>query len=280
VISREALFVQNLISYWKICDDIFQKHLAFFSSFLPVRPEASEAGRCALHAARRAESRMLLTATLDHFITTEHTDLHSAYSTGGGWSLTIDEDLQGEMAREDALLYVGTNAQANRPGSSEWAFTGVGAGQPFFFGGQTQEDGLLYLGASSYDVPGSLITTTNPFTESKGRFNGTGKWGKFSLVDVQHTNPDGTPGTGVFSAWSSGTFGEPTVLMSSYNDNAPNPNGQGLDTTDGISGDDAWWLINGGHAHYNFGFPNRGVTKFSCSFRRTSRVAESFQVLR
>jgi surface-anchored protein len=215
---------------------------------------------------------MLLTATLDHFVTTEHTDLRSAYSTGEGWSLVIDEEIQGQLELGDTLVYVGTNAQANRPGSSDWAFTGVGAGQPFYFGGQVQEDGLLYLGASSYDVPGSLITTTNPFTESKGRFNGSAKWGKFSLVDVDHTNPDGTPGTGVFSAWSSGSFGQPTVLMSSYNDGVSNPNGQGLDRTDGISGDDAWWLVNGGHAHYNFGFsaPGRYEVQLQLSANFTS----------
>ena len=203
------------------------------------------------------ESRMLLTATLDHFVTTEHTDLRAGFN-GTNWSLGIHEGLQGALSTDEALIYVGNNATTSRPGGNDWNFTGVAAGQTLYYGAQTQEDGLLYLGAAAYDVPAGLLATTNPSAASKGRQSGSLQWMKFSMLDVQHTQPNGTAGTGHFSVWSNGSFGNPTVLASSYNDDVANPNGLGLDTTDGISADDSWWLPSGAHAHYNFGFSAPG----------------------
>ncbi len=206
------------------------------------------------------ESRMLLSGDpiLDKFVTTEHSDMRVGYTSGGGWTYTIGEDLQGIMPPDEALLYVGNNAALARPAGSDWDFTGVASGDDLYFGGQVQQDGHLYLGAAAYDVDLSLVATTDISAASKGRQGGNIKWVKFSLLGVEHTNPDGTAGTGSFSIWSSGSFGAPTVLVSSYDDGVANPNGQGFDSTDGISADDTWWLNVGGHAHYNFGFSAPG----------------------
>lgn len=238
----------TLISRWKS---------KLISSLAPVRRQ-----RTRRHQARKAffeslESRKVL-ASLHQFVTTEHTDLAAAYSAGTGWSLGVHEDVQGSMALEDALLYVGKNTEVNRPAGSQWDFIGNSAGEPFYVGTQTIEDGHMYLGASTYGVTSSSVVTTNPSVESKGRQAGSAKWVKFGVVGVEHTNPDGTPGDGQFSVWFNGSFGTPTVLASTYNDGVSNPNGSGLDATDGLTADDHWWLLANGHAHYNFGFTKPG----------------------
>ena len=202
------------------------------------------------------EDRKLMASDLHYFVTTEHTDLAAAYS--GGWSLGIDEDIQGNLPLDETLVYVGTNAVLNRPTDSQWGFVGVGANAPFYVGSQTQQSGFLYFGADAAGVAPSLLNQTNVLSESKNRITGNSKWVKYSLLDVDHFNPNGTPGTGSFSMWSNGSFGDPLVLMSSYNDGVANPNGNGLDVTDGVSADDALWLPAGGHVHYNLGFTQPG----------------------
>lgn len=205
------------------------------------------------------ESREML-ATLNNFLTSEHADVDLGYA-GGAWSLSIgDADAGVSHAADSALLYVGANSQARiaRPASPAFDFTGVAAGENLYRLSQTQNPELLYLGVGGAEVvPTTQFDRYNPLSESKGRINGNGRWVKATLVDVVHVLPDGSPGDGVFSVWQSGD-GAPVPFMSSFNDGASNPNANGLDSTDGISADDAFWVVAGGHSHFNWGFSDPG----------------------
>jgi len=205
-------------------------------------------------------------ATLNTFLTAEHVDLSIGYTGGaaGTWSLgAFDDDNSILYSAEDALLYVGTPALASRLSSSAFDFVGVGGGAQFYQLPQNQDPDVLYLGVEA-DVTPSDFDRYNPSTESKGRVSGLGRWVKATLVDVDHFNPDGTAGTGVFSVWQDTPDG-PRVFISSFNDGVANPNTDGLDTTDGISADDAIWVLAGGHNHYNYGFSQPG--RYEVTFR-------------
>ena len=212
-------------------------------------------------AADVLEVRSLLSATLPNFLTAEHVDLNTSYNSGtGAWSIqprNSDESPAVSYNPDDVVLYVGSRAQTVRPASGDFAFVGVNGGETFYRLPQSQDPNLLYMGVSSYGVTSSFVDRYNPLTESKGRISGSGRWVKNSLVNVQHFNPDGTVGTGTFSIWQNGDTG-PIVMMSSYNDGVTNPNASGLDTTDGISSNDALWIVAGGHIHYEFGFSQPG----------------------
>ncbi len=200
------------------------------------------------------------------FLTAEHVDLNVSYTRpepgpcsrrAGDHAVTYSPD--------EALLYVGDNAQsrAPRPSDPAFDFIGVGAGEPFYSAPQSQNPELIYLGFAGYGVTPSVFDRFNPLAESKGRVSGTGPWIKVSLADIKHFTPEGQPGQGRFSVWQSGENG-PNVFMSSANDGVKQSNSAGLDTTDGIGPDDALWIIAGGHTHYNWGvLRGRGDTRSS-----------------
>ncbi|MFN6105601.1 MAG: hypothetical protein ACK5EA_14320, partial [Planctomycetaceae bacterium] len=201
------------------------------------------------------ESRLLLSGTpvLDYFQTTEHVDLSIGHNLAANtWSLSVrDADDGISRSTDNALLYVGAAAAATRPASSSFSFLGVGAGETFYQLTAAQNPDLLYLGLASYGVTAGQVDSYTVTTESKQRVTGSARWIKMSLVNVEHFTPDGTAGTGKFSAWLNTG---PTVLMASHNDGVNNPNANGLDATDGISADDALWVAAGGHNHVNYGF--------------------------
>lgn len=207
----------------------------------------------------RLENRRLFVADLINYLTTEHVDINVGYS-GSQWSVgPRNSDLVPaiQYANDEAVMYVGSPAQLARPAGTAFDFIGVPAGQPFYLLPQSQDPEVLYLGFAGYGLDNS-IDRYNPVTESKGRASGSARWSKLTLDEVRHFSADGTPGTGQFSLWQTGTFGQTNVFMSSYNDGVANPNSSGLDTTDGITSDDAIWNLVGGHAHYNFGFSAPG----------------------
>lgn len=221
----------------------------------PARPLACEA----------LEDRSV-PATLNNFLTAEHLDLAIGYTGGasGAWSLGVfDNDNGVSYTADEALLYVGTPALTARPSSSAFDFVGVGGGTDFYQLPANQDPDVLYLGVRG-NVTANDFDRYNPSSESKGRVSGLGRWLKATLVDVDHFNPDGSAGTGAFSAWLNDTGG-PNVFISSFNDNVSNPNANGLDTTDGIGADDAMWIVAGGHTDYNFGFSQAG--RYEVTFR-------------
>ena len=194
-------------------------------------------------------------AVLDTFLTNEHVDIRINHSAGT-WSIQAqDADNAVTHEMEDALLYVGTHETEIQGAGFE--FIGAGNGNPYHLLPQSQNPELLYLGVAGYGVLPSTVDRYNPGTESKGRINNSGRWVKMSLIEVAHTNPDGTPGNGAISTWQN-EIGGPNVFWSTFNDGIANANGNGLDVTDGVSADDAMWITAGGHLHYNFAFTQLG----------------------
>ena len=223
------------------------------------RPKSCKVRRMAFE---RLENRRLFVADLVHFLTAEHVDIN-LQRVGSEWAIgprNSDEVPPIQYANDEAVMYVGEPAKGIRPGGTVFDFTGASVGGDFYVLPMTQNLDLLYLGFAAYGLVGSDIDRYNAAPESKGRVVSTQalNWAKTTLADVRHENPNGTIGTGHFSIWQNGPVGVPSVFMASYNDNVANSNANGLDTTDGISADDALWLTRGSHLHYNFGFTQPG----------------------
>jgi surface-anchored protein len=206
------------------------------------------------------ENRRLMVADLVNFLTQEHVDIN-IQNSGGVWTAgprNSDSSPEIQYANDEAVMYAGAPSLTSRPAGSQYNFVGVGAGESFYLLPQSQDSDLLYLGFAAYGLTPSTVDRYSPTSESKGRVSSSARWAKASLMDVKHFNSDGSAGTGVFSLWQTGSFGDATVYMSSYNDGTANPDGNGLDVTDGVSSDDAMWIVAGGHAHFNFGFTKPG----------------------
>jgi surface-anchored protein len=206
------------------------------------------------------ESRRLFVADLVDFLITEHVDIN-IQNSGGAWSVgprNSDVSPEIQYANDEAVMYAGAPSLTARPAGSQYNFIGVGAGESFYLLPQSQDSDLLYLGFAAYGLTPSTVDRYSPASESKGRVASNARWVKASLMDVKHFNSDGSAGTGAFSLWQTGSFGDATVYMSSYNDGTANLDGNGLDVTDGVSSDDAMWIVAGGHAHFNFGFTKTG----------------------
>jgi hypothetical protein len=206
------------------------------------------------------ESRHLMAGDLGTFLTQGHVDIDIARS-GIEWSVGVNnaESVpETRYANNDAVLYVGATSLIERPDIAQFDFIGVNPGEQFYLLPQNEDPNMLFLGVSAEAVDASTVDRYSPASESKGRVSTVGRWVKATLSDVRHTNPDGSVGTGIFSSWRTGTFGQTTVFMSSLNDGVSNPNGSGLDVTDGISADDAVWIQAGTESHLNFGFSKPG----------------------
>jgi hypothetical protein len=209
--------------------------------------------------AKMSANILLPPPLLNNFLTNESVDTNLGYNAGSNaWTLQFnDDDNAVQYNVEDALLYVGSPSQSSRPASSQFNFIGVAAGDSYHQLPQSQNPNLLYLGFSGFGATPSDFDRYDPAAESKGRVSSLGRWLKISLLGVNHTTPTGTAGDGKFSVWQSGETG-PNVFMSSYNDGVSNANANGLDTTDGISADDALWIVAGGRLRYNWGFTRKG----------------------
>jgi surface-anchored protein len=108
----------------------------------------------------------------------------------------------------------------SRPSGSAWDFIGTAAGSQLWFLPQSQDASKPFLGIGSEELDPADWT------------------GSLSIT------LDSVSGPGQFSVWQNGTFGDPSVRMS---------------TVDGISGADQILLSAGGHAHYNVGFTAPGL---------------------
>ncbi|MSR55965.1 MAG: tandem-95 repeat protein [Gemmataceae bacterium] len=187
-------------------------------------------------------------ATLSNYLTDEHTDLNLSFTGGpsGTWSLNPrDAAAVISYPPDDVVLYVGTNSESTRPAGTEFDFIGVNSGDAFYKLPATQNPTLLFLGTAGYGIAAGSLDRYDPETESKGRVSGVGRWAKVTLLDVQ--------GPGTFSMWQSGDT-TPDVFISDYDNSISDPDGNGIDSTDGIAADDALWVVAGGHTHYNMGF--------------------------
>lgn len=171
-----------------------------------------------------------------------HLDIALNYS--GGWTAGLHHDDSGQTYEPaDTVLYASTAAYPagsgiSRPAGSTWDFIGVGAGETFYFFPQNQQSGILWPGFSSEETdPGTLASyaETDPRVSS-----GAAPWITVQLTDVQYYGE----GDGAFSLWSTGTFGSPTVWMSTANG--------------GITASDKFLFLEGGHTHMNWGFGDIG----------------------
>jgi surface-anchored protein len=121
----------------------------------------------------------------------------------------------------------------------------VNAEEPIHVWPQNENVDQIFLGFSSTGtIPQGTFAT---YFESDPRVAGTARWLKIQLAGFTfHPDPaDSATNAPHFSLWQS-SLGGSTVWMS---------------TVDGITASDATWLIEGGHAHYNWGFSRRGYYK-------------------
>ncbi len=215
------------------------------------------------------EGRALM-AGLTSILTNDHADFEIVYE-GGVWELAVhNHETEAHFEADDALLYVGQEAMDARPAGTAFDFLGVAPEANFYRLPSTQNPNLLYLGtAAEFDVE---VDTYEVTSESKGRIVGASQWAKATLRQVNHVGADGNPGDGVFSIWQS-TDNGPVVFASTFQDNVDNSDSQGYDSTDGISQDDAIWIINGGHSHFNYGFSKPG--RYEVTFQLSAYLGDN-----
>ena len=154
-------------------------------------------------------------------LTTEHADLGIAYE-GGEWDLHVhDEDGDRELEAADTLMYIGPDGKTSRPAGSDWDFFGNSAGEDLWILPQTQDTNLVFLGIAGEEI-------------DAGVFDG----------NVVNLFLSAVRGPGEFSLYTTDSFGDPTVFMSS---------------ADGIGAGDMVPVPVGGHAHFNWAFTGQGL---------------------
>lgn len=186
--------------------------------------------------------------------TQTHTDLAIAYVAGKiEGRVKADAHLPALLQPGDTLLYDGPagTTTVNRPADPFWDFIGVDAGESLYYWPQNQVAQRLYLGFAS---DGGLVPTGTfaSYFETDPRVGGSARWIKITLLDVQFTPAAGETEPGYFSLWQTGGVGGTTVWMSSYEN--------------GVDASDATWLIEGGHAHFNWGFTAQGYYRITFQF--------------
>jgi surface-anchored protein len=195
----------------------------------PRRPE--QTARCRVE---RLEDRAVPSAcatTVD--LLEEHADIAFNYADGAWSAAAHDHDHDLLHPADRALLAARPSARMTRPPGSEWDFLGIGAGQDVWVLPQTQDPSLLFLGANSIGTAPGVIA---PYLETDPRIGFTAPWIRVTLRAVR--------GPGHFSVWDTTSFGEQRVWMSSF--------------AGGVTGGDAYYMLPGSHAHYNWGFSARG----------------------
>ncbi|REK17413.1 MAG: hypothetical protein DWQ37_06390 [Planctomycetota bacterium] len=186
------------------------------------------------------ESRIVLDSTFFKLMTIQHADLGFDY-IGGQWEVSSEigsnnpADPAVDYAPDQTLHYVHPGALTSRPGGAQWDFLGVPAGQQLYILPQNQNPNLLYLGTASEETP---IGTFAPYTETDPRVTQIAPFAWQTIQVVAKRGP------GEFSMWQSGQFGAPTVFVST--------------AEGGLTSSDKFFLIEGGHVHYNYGFTQPG----------------------
>ncbi len=180
------------------------------------------------------EDRTLLSAcSFDAVLTVGHVDGVAVDYLDSGWSFSVyNNETDTRYTPDQALLVALPAAKTGRPSGDTWDFLGTSAGSDIWILPQSQNPDLLFLGSNSERTS---FTALESYFEEDSRVRGTAPWIKVSLVEVR--------GPGHFSVWQTDSFGQPTVWMA---------------TGDGISSEDAFFTVAGGHIHFNWGFTARG----------------------
>jgi surface-anchored protein len=141
---------------------------------------------------------------------------------------------EGFWETHDTLLSAGPESIATRPADASWDFLGVPPGEPVWIFPETYSTTTPWPGVGAYD---NQADTFASYLESDPRVNATSPWIKMQLLAVR--GPEG----GKFSLYQNGVAG-PMVFMT---------------TANGIGADDAAWISNLSHVHYNWAFTKPGL---------------------
>lgn len=185
-----------------------------------------------------------------------HSDIGIAY-VGGKLEGRVRADSLGTLQPGDSLLYDGplNTTTITRPADPFWDFIGVGAGEQLYYWPQNLPSNppspRLYLGMAA---DGGLVPTGTfaSYFQSDPRVAGTARWIKIELTGIEFDPAPGETRAGHFSLWQTGGASGTTVWMSSYDG--------------GVTGSDATWIAEGGHAHFNWGFSARGYYRLAFEF--------------
>ncbi|MBX7102577.1 MAG: choice-of-anchor M domain-containing protein [Gemmataceae bacterium] len=209
-----------------------------------------------------------LVPAANYILTNEHADLQVNYAAGAWSTFVRDHDLGVDFPAESSLQYVNTAfAGSIRPAGSTFDFLGVPAGATYFRLPNLQNPNLLYHGIGAEDVAPGTFGVYDPALESKGRQAGAGRWTRLQLTQFS--------GPGTFSLFRNGDAG-PVRFVSTFQDNISNPEADGVDYTDGLGPDDAFWVLEGSHVHLNFAFS--AVGRYELTFRPSAIIGGSLSV--
>lgn len=196
----------------------------------------------------------LLLCQAGHALTpiTTHIDVEFDYQGAGQWRGQLfglaDNGDPNEMALESDTAFIvvpdiewqpgpgNEGARFERPSAATWDFTGVDAGAPLWI--LTQSDNSIAWPGIENNHGESIVAS---YSSDDPRVSSTPRpWILIHLNDVHYI---GT-GDGHFATWQAG-FGSQTVWTS---------------TADGgITQDDAFFSLENGHDHVNWGFSDLGV---------------------
>ncbi len=171
-----------------------------------------------------------------------HTDLDFNFS-GGVWTTGIDHTPTGTYGAGGAILHARDQTSPDgsrftRPAGSTWDFLGSAANAPvYILLANSVPAGVLELGFSSEGTPGGTFAS---YGETDSRVTATAApWITISLKNVTYFGE----GAGHFSIYET-PGGQPKIWMS---------------TADGgITDQDKYLFLQGGHTHVNWGFSDVG----------------------
>jgi surface-anchored protein len=184
---------------------------------------------------------------------TSHIDVEFDYLGNGEWREQLygggtsnDDRAEGAISSDTAFIVVpdidwqpgpsNQGARFIRPSSAAWNFTGAEAGAPLWI--LTQSDNSIAWPGIENNHGESLVasySSDDPRVSSLAR-----PWIVLRLSDVHYLGR----GQGHFALWQSG-FGSNTVWAST--------------TEGGITRDDAFFSLENGHDHANWGFSDLGL---------------------
>jgi surface-anchored protein len=167
-----------------------------------------------------------------------HGDLFIDYDAHGlSWGIRSSFGNEGpEMVVDPARVclvvpgasYELAQSAGGAPDAAEWVFLGLDPGDPFWLLPQAAREGMPWFGASTEDVPPNVYVG-NKLT--------------FELESIE--SPTGAH----VSAWSSNTFGEPSVIFSTATARAEHD------------------FSVGAHVHFNWAFTRAGLYKIAIVIR-------------
>lgn len=173
---------------------------------------------------------------IDTYFESGHGDIGIGYEAGA-WDLHVHaDDLGGEFAPDEILIYGAPEGLTTAPAGSQWAFLGAAAGSPVYVWPQSGSiPEVPDLGIGAEEIPGGTFAA---YENTDSRVAATGAWVELRLVAARM--PNGAD----FSVYQTDSFGVPVVWFA---------------TSDGIGAGDALWILEGSHQHFSFAFTLPGI---------------------